>query len=219
MRWPAVAGVLVLAALAWAGASLYAPRPHDLRAFQPDEVGRLETAMWRSYYEHERVRLFGELATLLRQQYGMSRLQSYLSGYRAARAAVVFQRGHDRSEYEQALPDLVAYYGAIRKMSVQRFDVERVARLELEWWIIHRERAQHAPGDLERSLADLQAALYALPAETFFAHARERAVAMLLRDERAEHGGVTEADWKQIDTELRASWTHLWHAVNGQTGS
>jgi len=43
--------------LAWAAWDLYAPRSHSLRDFQPDEVGRLETAMWKSYYAHERLPL------------------------------------------------------------------------------------------------------------------------------------------------------------------
>jgi hypothetical protein len=35
-----------------------------------------------------------------------------------------------------------------------------VARLELEWWIVHREVDDHPPGDLEAALAALAAELY-----------------------------------------------------------
>ena len=70
----------------------------------------------------------------------------------------------ERSDYEKALPDLIKFYSAVRKMSDIPFDVDRAAQLELEWWIIHRQRAQHAPGDLDRALAELQAELYRVPA-------------------------------------------------------
>lgn len=36
----------------------------DLRRFDPREVARLETGMWRSYYGHESVRLFTALIDL-----------------------------------------------------------------------------------------------------------------------------------------------------------
>jgi hypothetical protein len=190
MKWRIAIAVAVLAVLAWAGFDLYGPRRHDLRDFQPDEVGRLETAMWKSYYEKADVRLFRELAVLLQEQYDLPVLRSHVAAYHAARAAVVFQRGHNRGEYELALPDLEAFYSAIAKASVQRFDVPRAARLELEWWIVHRERANHPPGDLTRSLAELQAELYHVPAASFTEHARERAEAMLERPE----GGTRRPD-------------------------
>jgi hypothetical protein len=108
----------------------------------------------------------------------------------------------------------VKYYAAIREVSDVAFDVERAARLELEWWIIHRERKSHPRADLDRSLAELPAAIYNLPAEKFAEHARLRAEAMLIRDERAEAGGVSEGDWRRINELLGASWQSLHRAVN-----
>src|SRR5882762_3788060 len=135
---------------------LYFPRTTHMREFDPDEVARLETAMWRSYYEKQRLRLFNQLAELLRTQYRMSPLRSNQVTYYGANAAFVFKQGQQRSDYEKALPDLLKFYGAIRKLSDIPFDVDRAARLELEWWIVHRERDQHAPGDLAKALAELQ---------------------------------------------------------------
>ena len=43
---------------------LYFPRTTHMREFDPDEVARLETAMWRSYYDKQRLRLFNELSEL-----------------------------------------------------------------------------------------------------------------------------------------------------------
>ena len=205
---------LVLVLLAWAAYDLYAPRRTSLREFDADEVARLETAMWRSYYSRQRVKLFGELAELLRTQYRLPLLRSNAVAYRAAKAAFVFKDGHSRADYERALPDLVSFYQSIRAVSDTDFDVERAARLELEWWIVHRERRRHAPGDLDRALADLQAEIFRLPAERFAEHARLRAEAMEIRDTKADAGGVTEDDWRRIDELLHGSWRSLHQTVN-----
>lgn len=192
---------------------LYYPRTTQMREFDPDEVARLETAMWRSYYEKQRLQLFNQLAELLRSQYGMSQLKSNQVAYYGANAAFVFKQGQQRSDYEKALPDLMKFYGAIREMSDIPFDRDRAARLELEWWIVHRQRDQHAPGDLAKALADLQAEIYHVPVERVLEHGRLRAEAMTIRDTRAERGDVTEADWARINELLKESWGALAKAV------
>jgi hypothetical protein len=215
--WKKILAAAFVAILAWAAWDLFAPRSHSLRSFQPEQVGRLETAMWRSYYAHDRVLLFRQLATLLRTQYDLPLLRSYWVAYRAARAAAIFQPGHTRQDYEKALPDLVTFYDQIRRTSREAFDSSRAARLELEWWIVHRERQSHSRDDLVRSLAALQAELYHLPEESFLRHARLRADAMLLRDRSAEgNTSPTEPMWHEIDRMLCDSWRVLWEAVNAQ---
>ena len=192
---------------------LFYPHKTKLREFDPDEVARLETAMWRSYYEKQRVRLFNEATELLRTQYHMTPVKSNVVAYYAANAAFVFKEGKQRSDYEKALPDLIKFYSALHNMSDIDFDVHKVSKLELEWWIIHRQRAQHPPGDLDRALAELQAAIYNVPVERLMEHGRLRAEAMTIRDTKAEQGGVTEADWVRINELLRESWRSLASAV------
>ncbi len=210
-----IRGLVLISVLAvcWVLYDLYFPRTTRMRDFDPDEVARLETAMWRSYYEKQRLALFNELTELLRTQYHMTPIRSNQVAYYAANAAFVFKQGAQRADYEKALPDLVKFYGAIRKTSDIQFDVDRVARLELEWWIIHRQRAQHAPGDLDKALADLQAEIYHVPVDRLIEHGRLRAEAMTIRDTKAENGGVTEADWARISELLKESWRSLAKAV------
>jgi hypothetical protein len=206
---------LALAALGgWIAYDLNRAHSTDLRHFDADEVARLETAMWRAYYSRERVKLYTELGELLRKQYGFRYWKSQEVAYHAARAAFVFKDGRGRADYERALPDLLDFYTAIRDASHSDFDVRRAAQLELEWWIVHRERARRQPGDLERALADLAAEIYHVPAERLAEHARYRAEAMRIRDDKSAAGGVTEEDWARIDALLHASWQSLLRAVN-----
>jgi hypothetical protein len=209
---PVIVGAAGLAA--WIAVDLWRPVSSNLRSFDPEEVARLDTDMWRSYYAKERLKLFNQLAVLLRRQYHMPVARSYVVAFHAAKAAFVFKDGQSRADYERALPDLVTYYQAIRNVSQTPFDVNRAAALELEWWIVHRERKQHAEGDLDRALADLAAEVYQLPASKFAEHGHYRAIAMTIRDDSAEKGEVSEAEWEKIYDLLRHSWNSLWHAVN-----
>lgn len=205
--------ILAIAFSIWAATDLFIPHPVDLKKFDPNEVARLDTAMWRSYYAKERLKLFSQATELLRTQYRMPFLRSNLVGYYAARAAFVFKDGKSRADYEKALPYLVSFYSAIKRDTNIKFDAERAAKSELEWWIIHRERKKYQEGDLARALAETAAEIYQMPAEKFIEHGWLRAEAMKIRDTQAEAGGVSEEDWQKIADLLHASWQSLFQAV------
>jgi hypothetical protein len=206
--------VIIAGLLAYGAFDLFVPRSSRMRGFDPEEVARLDTAMWRSYYARQQVKLYNQMTELLRTQYNLPFVRSNTVAYQAARAAFVFKGGHNRQDYEKAVPYLVSFYASLHKVSDIPFDVDRAAKLELEWWIIHRERDKHAAGDLERALADLSGELYQMPAERFSEYARLRAEAMTIRDTKADQGGVTESDWARIDELLHASWRSLFNVVN-----
>jgi hypothetical protein len=211
-----IPGLAISLLALWIAVDLQRPTRRDLRVFHAPKVARLETEMWRSYYDHRRVDLFFQLADLMSQQYGMPFWRARLAAFYAAKAAVVFQRGKQRTDYLQALPDLERYYRLVAQSAATSFDVPRVAALELEWWIVHRERDRHPAGDLEHSLAVLQAAIYPqTPAAAFAEHAKARAEAMLLRDRLAASipAGVKDSDWRTIEGLLDRSWRSLHAAV------
>jgi hypothetical protein len=193
---------------------LYYPRTAKMREFDPDEVARLETAMWRSYYDKKQVQLFNQLSELLRTQYHMPLVRSNQVAYYAASAAFTFKDGKTEKDYEKALPDLVKFYSAIRNMSDIPFNVDHVAQLELQWWIIHRERWKRPPDELPKALAELQAGIYDISIDRVMEHGRLRAQAMAMRDTKADDGRpMTEEDWSKINDLLRQSWRSLADAV------
>ena len=180
----------------------------SLESFDPHAVARLETDLWRSYYERRHVRLFWGMLTLLRTQYYMPPVMRVTDAYRAAHAAFVFKRGRGRADYEQALPDLDRYYADIDALAKRPFDSRETARLELEWWILHREGSPK----LATALAALQAQIYGISASRFSEHGRLRAEAMVLRDNKG--AAITDADWQRIGEMLDRSWTSLHEVVN-----
>jgi len=219
MNWKWILLSIVGLLLIWIVIDLNIATAANLRVFDAREVGRLETDMWRSYYDHEPVKLYRQLGELLRRQYGFPFWRSQLGAFYAARAAVVFQRGKQRSDYLLALPMLEKYYQLIADSSSTQFNVKTAAALEVEWWIIHRQRAEHDPKDLVNALAALQSEIYSQPAGDFIPHAQDRADAMIIRDERAAAGGVSETEWAQIGQLLDRSWTSLHNAVQSKAAT
>ena len=206
----AVVGVLGV----WIAVDLNDHSRHTLRDFDPHEVARLETRMWQSYHEHRSLRLFSDQVTLLREQYRLPLWQSCLGAYYAAHALVVFQRSHEQPGYRLALPDLVHYYRLIDAVSIEPLRVPEVSAAELEWWIVHRQRAQHQAGELEHALAEVQAGIFHQPPDDFREHAGARAEAMELYDAGNAHGGASAAEWRKIQSVLDRSWSALHTVVN-----
>ncbi|CAN5377813.1 hypothetical protein BH09BAC4_BH09BAC4_34780 [soil metagenome] len=201
----------------WITVDLFVSQPHSIREFDSKEVAQLETAMWRSYYDKKPVLLFCQLASGLRQQFHAPFWRSFTLGFQATKAAFVFKKGASQPDYQKTLPDLITYYEAIQKLSTDSFNVSKVAKLELEWWIVHRQRERYSYNDLANALVQTSAALYNQPATSFVTYGRLRADAMRLCDEVRRHpGGATEADWQRINRELEQAWGSLHEVVRVQ---
>jgi len=213
--------VAIAAFVLWLGFDAVAKREHSLRDFDPHAVARLETATWRSYYDRRPVALLFQLYELLRTQYRLSTFDSARAAFAAARAAERFQPGHSRTDYDRALPALEHFYAIVQAGSDTSFVPQTAARLELDWWVAHRERARPEREEfelhdrrLEDALAALQAHIYGIPAPRLAEHARARSDAMLERDAKAAAGGVRADDWVAIEGLLDRSWTALRSEIN-----
>jgi hypothetical protein len=203
--------VVLIAVVAY---DLFGPWRADFCRFDPEETARLETAMWRAYYERRPAALFLDLARFLRTEFHLPPGRSLLVAYYASRAAFVFKDGKSRSDYERALPDLERYFAELERVGRLGNDPRQLAPIELEWWIVHRERDHHPRGDLDRAVAEAAAAVYHVPVERTLEHGRLRAEAMVIRDEKAAAGAVSEADWGRIEALLRESYRSLAQAVS-----
>jgi hypothetical protein len=212
-RWRRLIAATLVALIGYAAADILLPLHRDPTRFDPIATGTLETNIWRSYYDRQNVALFLQLAQTLRTQFHLPLLRSYVGAYYGAAAAFRFKDGKARSDYEQALPALRSYFELIHNTSNRNFDVTRTAALELEWWIVHRQRDRYPHDALGRACAAATASLYLVPAAATLEHGQLRAEAMLLRDAREEAGSVTEKDWATIESLLRRSYLSLSRAL------
>jgi hypothetical protein len=183
----------------------------NLRQFDYKKVARLDADMWRSYYNHQFIKMFIQLVRVMRTQLHLNwfltlRLARY-SGW----AAADYRLKKGRENYPRVLRNLVKFYKIISDNCTEPFDYQHVAELELEWWDIHRYPNKYKKS-LEQSLADAQAAIYGTDSVKFKAYAHSRAVAMLL----PKHEGDKQdnpPDWLKINDLTLKSWHALYTAV------
>jgi len=186
------AGIFLTIALWIQGASA---RP-DMAGFDPGEMGRLESAMWRSYYEGRWGQLASQTMEVACRQHGFSWWDGARVSFYAARSALFFRK---QTDDPRCLPDLIRYYAIIGKATGTHFDIQKAADLELRWW---KERRQNvAPQDYAITIAQLASLVYGVPQESVLASSTMRANAMAYRDARRD-GKMTDADWQEISRQL-----------------
>jgi hypothetical protein len=100
----------------------------------------------------------------------------------------------------------------------ETFDVAQAARLEVEWWRVHRDLQRRSAGD-EAALADALAALYAhvyaVPAADVRLAAQQRALAMRHSDRWVDEGCELASPLVQAEREaLVRSYAALLAAVH-----
>lgn len=201
-------GVIWLAALIVLGLAAYIfwPRSAHLREFDADGVARLETRMWRSYYDHRYLALLLDLYALSRDHFGFSPADSLAIAWYAARAARTFQPTRSRAEAQKALPLLERYYTVIRAHAGETFDVHEAARTELDWWQLRRERS--GPAEYGRVIAQVTTLVFHTDNADVGRAGRLRAEMMTYRDEHGD-ASMRESDWDHIERELALSYRAL----------
>jgi hypothetical protein len=189
------------------------PRQADLTAFDPGETARLETLMWRHYYDKRFAALFADLYRLAREQDGFSPLDSARIAVAAARAARAFQSTTSRAEAQVAVPLLVDYFAVLGRGAPEPVDVVAAARAELDWWQARREQAK--PDAYGLTIAQVTSLVYAVDDADVRAFGVLRAQAMDFRDARG--ASISEVDWAAIEQQLIAAYQHLKRAVSRRT--
>jgi hypothetical protein len=201
---------IVLAVVALAAAYIGWPRHADLTRFDPATMARLETAMWRHYYEKRYFPLFGDLYDVSRREYGFSPLASVRIAVAAAQAAKTFQPSTSRAEAEAALPYLVTYFGILSDAAPAPIEIEDTARTELAWWQARREAV--TPQDYGLIIARVATLVYGVDGEDLRRSGVLRAEAMAYRDAHGTNMG--EADWSLIAERLELAYGLLKKALS-----
>jgi hypothetical protein len=185
------------------------------RDFDPDELARLETHMWKAYYRRQPLRLFVLLIRALRAQAQVSWPRALWASLLLTKAAAGFARSI--GEYERFAPDIGRGYRALGLPD--RVDVEAVARHELRWWVVRREIGLAAGAAAGDAITDLYAALYDVPRDRVAEAGRLRGHAAEVRDRGAtdDPEGPTAAGsayWPEVARLLRDSYRSLRTALD-----
>ncbi|HEY8691138.1 MAG TPA: SRPBCC family protein, partial [Chloroflexota bacterium] len=178
---------------------LETPAPRQA-AFDADRLAYLETAIWRAYYDRRWFRVLGLTLQLVHEQFGLSWPRAIQASYYTTRAAVAWAPADHNVER-------VRHYLRHFYRTVRRADADHIGDRELDYWILHRDlsgRPQSRKEPLERSLADLHAALFGLPREATAESGVARARAADAVDETTSGRAQDVAgDWARVERHLR----------------
>lgn len=157
---------------------------HHDTSFNATRVARLETTAWTAYYRHEWPRVLAASYGLVREAFNLTFLRTVLGAWCVYRANVVWAPYPD-NDPDRARHHMRRVYAMSQRRSKLGFDPVEAARLEVEWWRVHRA-GQHGDvrsrDELPESVARLYAYIYGVDIESVRESGRLRAEAMDICD-------------------------------------
>jgi hypothetical protein len=134
-------------------------KPH--RAFDPRLVGSLETTAWVTYYRHEWLPFLRAAVALTRHTFGLPWPETLRGAWLVLRANQLWAP-YPNNDPDGARAAMQRFYTLVKDRHGEEFDPATAARLEVEWWRVHREHQHDGSGDAdERPLIEALTALYA----------------------------------------------------------
>lgn len=182
--------------------------------FDPAGMAYVETEGWRAYYDRNWLRALSLMLQLNHDVFGLRWPDAIQASYYATRAQMAFAGANNNVPLAQDY--LVKYYAVIARGRGLNWDPVKAAEAEIRYWIVHRQVAQKPenPAPLVASLADLHAYLFTIPAEAAQSSAVERTAAAQAVDRVTGRRSLdVDADWREIETRLRAAYTIINTAI------
>jgi hypothetical protein len=159
-----------------------------LRKFDPHRLARYEKENYVAYYQKDWLKLLRVSVRMVGEAFGLSFFQAVYAAYLVARAEVAFAP-FPNNNIPQAQAYMRRFYEFLKQVHREEFDVERAARLEVDWWIVHRRLfANPDNGDLVEALTALYAEAYGVAPNLVRPAAQQRALGMLYSDQWVNAG-------------------------------
>jgi hypothetical protein len=154
-------------------------------------VGSLETDAWVTYYRREWLRFLRAAVALTRHTFGLPWHETVYGAWLVLRANQLWAPFPD-NDPDGARRTMERFYALVKRRHGEGYDPATAARLEVEWWRVHREH-QHAEqddgdGPLVDALAALYAYAYGAPEPDVRVAAEQRALAMRYSDQWVDQG-------------------------------
>ena len=182
--------------------------------FDADQVAHFETVGWRANYARNWPYMLYLVVRLLQAQFRMNLWQALRAAYYVTRASVAWVPIDHNLNVVRAY--LVKFYIVAQQASQLPFDPDRVAELELKYWIVHREwSGKPDKTALIQSLAELHAGIFGASVEAMRPSAENRAAAATTVDLiTSKQSKDIEADYRRIEQYLRTAYRQIDEAVS-----
>ena len=162
--------------------------PGGPRSFDPAQVADLELRAWVGYYRRDWAGVLRASVGLVRAGFGMSWPRTLRAAWLSLRAIQLWAPVDN--DPDGARRCMQRFYGLVRSVYGLPVDIAEAARLEVEWWRVHREH-QHGLGPAD-ALVDAvtrqYAFLYQAPPSAVRPAAAHRVQAMDLSDRWVAEG-------------------------------
>ena len=167
-----------------------ATRPSPLRSFDPVLVGRLECGLWMAYYRRRWPQFLVLSVRVVHAAFQMNWTRTLHGAWLVLRANQLWAPADN--DPDGARRCMRRFYALLRLTHGEPPNPARAARLEVEWWRVHRAH-QHGETDgdvspLIAALSRLYAEVYGRPEAELRATALHRARAMDVCDEWVSQG-------------------------------
>jgi hypothetical protein len=157
--------------------------PGRLRSFDPARVADQEFRAWVSYYRRDWLGVLRAAVGLVRAGFRMSWPRTLHGAWLVLRANQLWAPA--ANDPDGARRCMRRFYGLVRSVYGEPKDIAEAARLEVDWWRVHREhqRASDSADPLTAAVARLYGFLYQVPDSEVRPAAAHRAEAMDLSDQ------------------------------------
>jgi len=159
-----------------------------MRSFDPTRLGGYEADAWVAYYRRRWGPFLRASLGLVREGFGLPPAATLRGAWLVMRANQAWAPYPD-NDPDRARACMRRFYAMVAGRHGATFDLDEAARLEVEWWRVHRYRQREAAeatgltvDDLTDALAALYAHLYGVATDRVRPAAARRAAAMEISD-------------------------------------
>lgn len=191
-------------------------RPDNpIRNLDPRRLAHYEKENYVAYYRKDWPRLLRVSVGMVKESFGLSWLQAVYAAYLVARAEVAFAPFPD-NDVDRAVACMRRFYRFVSSVHHEELDVAEAARLEVNWWKVHRELFGNPQnGPLVAAIRDLYAAAYGIDPGLLEGAASLRAAGMLYSDQWVNAGKPGDSQLLALEEEaLAESYSALKEAIN-----
>jgi hypothetical protein len=175
----------------------------------PERIAELEGGGWRAYYDRDWLRLARLMVTLNQEQFHIPFPLSVVAAVHVARGSAAWAPvDHDLDRVRE---HFVRFYRMARRWSGLHFDPRTAARLEIDYWIWHRELIGNPDKEpFIEAMTKLHAHLFGLSEGRMRESAEWRVAANNTVDGITGGSSVDpEADWLRLRDELTRCYASI----------
>jgi hypothetical protein len=190
----------------WRTASRGRPvRTASMRTFDPCRLGAAECDAWVGYYRRRWFTVLSAAVRMVRVGFGMPWPHTLHGAWLVLRANQLWAPVPD-NDPDGARATMRRFYALVARTNGEAYDVDEAARLEVEWWRVHRHLQRDSPDEDRRTLDDALTALYAhvygVAPETVRPAAEQRAEAARISDRWVDDGCDPESSALPVERAL-----------------